>query len=432
MPIKMLLADKSITIQKVVEMLFSGREYEVVCVSDGDTALHEAERLVPDVVLADVDLPRVDGYSLAMQLKKIPTFVRIPIILMMSRDDVYDNAKGKQAGIVDKIVKPFESQDLIGKVKKALAAASSRPAEPGRATPPPAQPATAAPQRTVQTDYEPTRQTPPADIFDIISEAPTHAELKHASSPAEEEIVFEVEPVVEELEMPIVREEEKALPTGIRAVEEMRAGLGLFMENEQPQPEAVSFESFDKTMENERATIFSIPPSPTSIAPSAADKPKLEAFSSLDMARDVGEIFAPEKMEEPPSTVPSQAAIPVQKMAIPMDELRKIVEETVSRLAAEAFKNISPPPPPQVSAETVRNMTAKPIFGMDTDVVKDITPPSLPKVSEETIRRGIQEAVGKVAREVAREVIEQVAWEVIPQLAVHMIQEEIERLKAGT
>jgi len=63
MPVKILLADKSITIQKVVEMLFSGREYEVACVSDGDTALHEAERLVPDVVLADVDLPRVDGYQ---------------------------------------------------------------------------------------------------------------------------------------------------------------------------------------------------------------------------------------------------------------------------------------------------------------------------------------------------------------------------------
>ena len=136
MPVKILLADKSITIQKVVEMLFSGREYEVACVSDGDTALHEAERLVPDVVLADVDLPRVDGYSLAMQLKKGPTLARIPIILMMSRDDVYDNTKGKQAGIVDKIVKPFESQELIGKVKKALAAAPPRPAEPVRATPP--------------------------------------------------------------------------------------------------------------------------------------------------------------------------------------------------------------------------------------------------------------------------------------------------------
>ena len=63
MPVKLLLADKSITIQKVVEMLFSGREYEVVCVSDGENALSEASRVAPDVVLADVDLPRIDGYN---------------------------------------------------------------------------------------------------------------------------------------------------------------------------------------------------------------------------------------------------------------------------------------------------------------------------------------------------------------------------------
>ena len=53
MAVKILLADKSITIQKVVEMLFSGRDYEVTCVSDGETALGEAARVVPDVMLAD-------------------------------------------------------------------------------------------------------------------------------------------------------------------------------------------------------------------------------------------------------------------------------------------------------------------------------------------------------------------------------------------
>ena len=120
MAVKILLADKSITIQKVVEMLFSGKEYEVMCVSDGDTALGEASRIVPDVILADVDLPRIDGYRFAGRLKETPALAKVPVILMLSRDDVYDAGKGKQAGIVDNIAKPFESQDLIGKVKKAL------------------------------------------------------------------------------------------------------------------------------------------------------------------------------------------------------------------------------------------------------------------------------------------------------------------------
>ena len=123
MPVKILLADKSITIQKVVEMLFSGKEYEVACVSDGDTALGEASRIVPDVILVDVDLPRIDGYRFAGRLKETPALAKVPVILMLSRDDVYDAGKGKQAGIVDNIAKPFESQDLIGKVKKALSGA---------------------------------------------------------------------------------------------------------------------------------------------------------------------------------------------------------------------------------------------------------------------------------------------------------------------
>ncbi len=97
MPVKLLLADKSITIQKVVEMLFSGRDYEVVCVSDGDAALNEAARVVPDVALVDVDLPRIDGYTLAARLKQDPKLAQTPVILMMSRDDVYDSPKGKQA-----------------------------------------------------------------------------------------------------------------------------------------------------------------------------------------------------------------------------------------------------------------------------------------------------------------------------------------------
>src|SRR5512135_427974 len=155
MPVKILLADKSITIQKVVEMLFSGKEYEVLCVSDGETALSEAARSSPDVVLADIDLPRVDGYAFSARLRESASLKKIPVILMMSRDDVYDEAKGRQAMITDHIAKPFESQELIGKVRKAVSGAPQQPAAPGptaavaapaAASKPPTPPAPAKPQ----------------------------------------------------------------------------------------------------------------------------------------------------------------------------------------------------------------------------------------------------------------------------------------------
>jgi DNA-binding response OmpR family regulator len=354
MPVKILLADKSITIQKVVEMLFSGREYEVACVSDGETALNEASRFAPDVVLADVDLPRIDGYSLAARLKKTPALAQTPVILMMSRDDVYEDAKGRQSGIVDYIAKPFESQELIGKVKKALAGAPPRPdAAPTQ---------TAAQRPAAPSPAAKPKQATPANIFDIISEAPTQADVRRMATPPREESVYEVEPVVEEVEAPLVREESKALPIGAKAVEEMRAGLGLPEKRVQASPTPPTFESFDLSDETEKPVTAPVRPAPRPASPPA---------------------------------MPQPAAAPP---TLPAAELKKMVEETVAKLAGEAFKNLAPP--------------------------------SLPKISDETIRRGIEEAVMKIAREIARDVIEKVAWEVIPQLAETMIKEEIERLKA--
>src|SRR5512143_3735458 len=98
MTVKILLADKSITIQQVVEMLLCGRDHEVPCVSDGESALSEAPRTIPDVVLADVDLPKMDGYAFSARLRQTLQLAKIPVILMMSRDDVYDSARGKAAG----------------------------------------------------------------------------------------------------------------------------------------------------------------------------------------------------------------------------------------------------------------------------------------------------------------------------------------------
>jgi CheY-like chemotaxis protein len=343
MPIKILLADKSITIQKVVEMLFSGKEYEVLCVSDGETALSEAKRIMPDVVLADIDLPRIDGYSFAARLKQETELARTPVILMLSRDDIFDANKAGQALVVDHIAKPFESQELIGKVRKAVSAAPPRPAEQAAAAPPPppAQPQR-PPSSAVPTQPVKPRQAPPADIFDIIQEAPSRADLKRVSQPRpEDEEVYEVEPVVE-IEEPLTREVAHALPVGEKAMEEMRAGLGLGAKGVQAQSEIVNFES-------------------------------------LDMATAAAGEYQPEQ-------APPQRPVPDSFMP---------------------REYVPPPHEPEVSAPAAA-------------------------VSDEQLRKMVEEAVTKIAREVAREVIEKVAWEVIPDLAEMLIKAEIERLKVET
>ncbi len=295
MAVKILLADKSITIQKVVEMLFSGREYEVACVSDGEAALNEAARFIPDVILADRDLPRLDGYSFAARLKENASLAQTPVILMLGRDDVLDAARARSAGILDHIEKPFESQELIGKVKKALTSAPPRLAEPVPPPPPPQRPAAASPARPAAAAP---KQSVPSDIFDIIREAPS--EIQRQPAAPQESSVFEVEPEIE-IEGPFGRSEERVLPTGPRAVEEIREGLGLggrARQEPSPPPEITTFENLDSAVgaaseymppPREPARPAAAPPGPGPWQAAQADRQPAAAGVSEDMVRGIAE-----------------------------------------------------------------------------------------------------------------------------------------------
>ena len=486
------MADKSITIQKVVEMLFSGKEYEVVSVSDGETALSDAQRAAPNVVLVDVDLPRIDGYAFAARIKKLPNLASVPVILMMSRDDVYDAAKGKQADILDTIVKPFESQELIGKVKKALSGGPPRAAEaaapqPAAAPPPPraAAPAAAKPP----TPAKP-KAAAPADIFDIIDEAPTQADVRRAPAAAKDDSFFEVEPEVEveavveadETAEPLLHDAAVALPTGAKAVEEMRAGLGLADKKAAAQPDALSFDAFDLGMEPAKkpAPAAKAPAAPPPSAPpsesemrrmveEAVERSAKDAFAKLPPVQPptVSDEKVMALIEEKVSALAKDAFAkqpPAQPQALSASDMWSVAEEAVAKIAKERLAQ-SPPagaqpavnenilkglveeavsktvkrelqkaPPmtgqaPALPAAELRSMAEETINRMSADLFKNMPPL---KISEEAVKRGLEEAIWKVAREAAKEVIEQVAWEVIPQLAEEMIRAEIERLKAET
>lgn len=315
MAVKILLADKSITIQKVVEMLFSGKDYEVTCVSDGETALSEAVRVVPDVMLADVDLPRVDGYGFAARVKQIPQLAQTPVILMASRDDVIDTAKAQKAGIIDHIAKPFESQELIGKIKTALTSAPPRLAEPVAATPQMASPQPAAARPSPAT-AKPT-QAVPSDIFGIVDDAPGHGDLPLSA----DDSVYVVEPEVE-VEKPPFGEKDRALPTGARAMDEIRAGLGLGGSSaQQAPPEFTNFESLDMA---------------TSSAQDYAPSPAPTDFSAPS---------------EPP---PGFAAPPAREPAVQDEAIRGAAEQTVARVAKEVLEKVAWEVIPELAERLIR------------------------------------------------------------------------------
>ncbi len=128
MAYRLLLADDSITIQKVVELTLSEEDFVVTAVGDGAAGLEAAKKLVPDIILADVFMPKMDGYELCGRLKQDPALRHIPVILLAGTFENFDDAKAAKAGADDHLTKPFESAELISMAKKLVERAKTPPA----------------------------------------------------------------------------------------------------------------------------------------------------------------------------------------------------------------------------------------------------------------------------------------------------------------
>jgi CheY-like chemotaxis protein len=139
MPRTLLLADDSVTIQRVIELTFADEDIHVVAVSDGDEAIAILDKTQPDIVLADVGMPGRNGYEVARHIKETPRLAHIPVVLLTGAFEPIDQAKAAAAGCDGVLAKPFEPQLVIGRVKELLARARQMvPSLVDPAAPPPA------------------------------------------------------------------------------------------------------------------------------------------------------------------------------------------------------------------------------------------------------------------------------------------------------
>jgi CheY-like chemotaxis protein len=118
---KILLADDSITIQKVVELTFSDADYQVICVSNGAQALKKVGEVRPNIVLLDVIMPEKNGYEVCEQIKRSPGTAGIPVLLLTGTFEPFDRKRAELAGADGHLTKPFESQVLVAKVEELIA-----------------------------------------------------------------------------------------------------------------------------------------------------------------------------------------------------------------------------------------------------------------------------------------------------------------------
>lgn len=136
---KLLLADDSVTIQKVVQITFSHDDYDLTVVDNGDIAYEKARSQRPDLILADVFMPGKNGYELCAAVKNDPSLAMVPVLLLTGTFEPFDEAKAKSVGADRWIAKPFESQALIACVEELLTLSTQAPViAPPVFIPPPA------------------------------------------------------------------------------------------------------------------------------------------------------------------------------------------------------------------------------------------------------------------------------------------------------
>jgi CheY-like chemotaxis protein len=127
---KILLADDSITIQKVIELTFSDEDFELHTVGNGQKAIDEIRSIMPHIVLCDIIMPEKNGYEVCEFIKSSPDLKHIPVLLLTGAFEPFDQERARTAGCDGFLAKPFEPQTLISKVKELLVRAPAAAAAP--------------------------------------------------------------------------------------------------------------------------------------------------------------------------------------------------------------------------------------------------------------------------------------------------------------
>ncbi|MEO8041878.1 MAG: response regulator [Acidobacteriota bacterium] len=126
----LLLADDSVTIQKVVNLTFADEGIDVVTVGDGDSAMEKISQISPDVVLADVHMPGLSGYQICEILRQNPVTREMPVVLLVGSFEPFDEGEAARVGANAYLTKPFQSiRQLVSQVTD-LMDASARASKP--------------------------------------------------------------------------------------------------------------------------------------------------------------------------------------------------------------------------------------------------------------------------------------------------------------
>ena len=114
--VKVMVIDDSKTIRRSAETLLKKVGCDVVTATDGFEALAKITEHNPDIIFVDIMMPRLDGYQTCALIKNNQTFKSTPVIMLSSKDSIFDRARGRIVGSEEYLTKPFSKEDLIGAI----------------------------------------------------------------------------------------------------------------------------------------------------------------------------------------------------------------------------------------------------------------------------------------------------------------------------
>lgn len=426
MSTKILVADDSITIQKVIGIIFGGEEYSLTVVDNGKAALDKARETSPDILLIDALMPGMTGYEACEQIRAVPELAGKPILLMTGSFEPFDETRAQSCGANDFIAKPFEAQQIITKVKELIAGSTST----AEATPT-SQPAAPTPQ-----------PQPSADIFaDLVPSASAVSAAPVFVAPAEPAVAM---PAFHAAAAPMSNAPPAApaMPTTFGAPGANDDIWGAFTASAEPSPMVVEPQA--AVVPSPEPDVFAIASevAPLQSMPSAPQQntaPAAEAWAQVEeqaFAFEAAPVAAPAPYHQLPSvdentfgevsfadTFQSEPAPPVAPSPQTGFDVLEAMEP-ISGFAAQApVVEIAPlaaiePAPAEVAEPAAPSPQPAP--------ASVAAPPAFipaAELSEEQLKAAIAAT--------SKEVIERIVWEVVPDLAEAMIREAIRKIKEG-
>lgn len=311
---RILLADDSVTIQKVVSLIFANEDYDLVTVGNGDETLSRVRELKPDLVMADIAMPGKNGYEVCEVIKKNPALKHIPVLLLAGTFEPLDENEATRVGADDHIIKPFESQELLNKVRNLLERPAVYPEEAPLEVEIPMPPA----------------ERPPVDIWevgDFIGAEEVAGEKKEVEGWAIED-VWGKGPLEETKKEEVPKEEE-------------------FIELELSEEELTPIEELEPLEEVGAKETFESAPE---ITPPVheAPIPEMPSVPEVKIPTAEAEVPIPERIEAKVREVVSEEAIPA---TIP----REMVEEIVFKVAREVVEEVAWEVIPDLAEELIKD-----------------------------------------------------------------------------